>query len=120
MLLVSEQTQAPLAATAIAYTALGERTGLNWAYDRIARAWPTDPWDRVELELLRGELLDLHAGLTGDVLRTGPADALAAVNAHLAGRAALLARIEDLQKRALSSDRPSALAAVTKALTRLR
>jgi len=120
MLLVSEQTNAPLAATAVAYTALGERTGLNWAYERIARAWPTDSWDRVEMELLRGELLDLHAGLAGDVLRSGPADPLAAVNAHLAGRAALLARIEDLQKRALSSDRPSALAAVTKALARLR
>jgi hypothetical protein len=31
-----------------------------------------------------------------------------------------LARIDDLQKRALASDRPSALAAVTKAMQRLR
>jgi glutamate dehydrogenase len=120
MLLVSESGDAPLAATAVAYTALGERTGLHWAYDRIARAWPSDSWDRVELELLRGELLDLHAALTAEVLRTPSRDAGEAVAKFLGERAALLTRIDELQKRALSSDRPSALAAVTKAMQRLR
>ncbi len=120
ILWVSEETGAPLSATAIAYMALGERTGLNWAYDRIARAWPTDSWDRVELELLRGELLDLHAKLAGDVLSGGGGEALDAVERFLAPRAALLARIEELERRALASDRPSAIAAVTKALQRLR
>ncbi len=117
---VSEDSGAALPATAIAYTALGERTGLNWAYERIARAWPTDPWDRVELELLRGELLDLHAALAAEVLREPAADPLAAVERFLGTRAELLERIGDLRRRALSSDRPSALAAVTKALQRLR
>jgi NAD-specific glutamate dehydrogenase len=120
MLLVSEGARASLAAAAIAYTTLGERTGLNWAYERIARAWPSDPWDRVELELLRGELLDLHAELCGQVLHAGASDTTAAVAQFLAERSALLARIDELQKRALSSDRPSALAAVTKAMQRLR
>ena len=121
MMLVGEAASASLAATAIAYTTLGERTGLNWAYDRIARAWPSDSWDRLELELLRGELLDLHAALCGDVLReSSGADAGEATARFLAERATLLARIDELQKRALSSDRPSALAAVTKAMQRLR
>jgi glutamate dehydrogenase len=120
MLLVSESASAPLGATAVAYTALGERTGLHWAYDRIARAWPGDSWDRVEMELLRGELLDLHAELCADVLRAGTGDAAEAVARFLGERAPLLARIDDLQKRALASDRPSALAAVTKAMQRLR
>ena len=120
MLLVSEKAGAPLAPTAVAYTALSERTGLNWAYDRIARAWPSDSWDRVETETLRGELLDLHAALAADVLRDAGADAAEAVTRFLGERAPLLARIDELQKRALSSDRPSALAAVTKALQRLR
>jgi glutamate dehydrogenase len=119
ILWVSEDAGAPLAATAIAYTTLGERTGLNWGYDRIARSWPTDAWDRVELELLRGELLDLHARLTMAVLSGGAGDPLAAVERYLAPRAELLARIEELQRRAATSDRPSALAAVTKGLQRL-
>ncbi len=120
MLLVSEQTGSPLASTAIAYSTLGERTGLNWSYERISRTWPSDSWDRVELELLRGELLDLHAELTAEVLGAKGADAAAAVTQFLTERAALVARIEEMQKRALASDRPSALAAVTKALQRLR
>jgi glutamate dehydrogenase len=120
MLLVGEQTSAPLSQVAIAYTTLGERTGLNFAYERIARAWPSDSWDRVELELLRGELIDLHAGLCSDVLRATPTDAAGGVQRFLAERAPLLARIDELQKRALTSDRPSALAAVTKALQKLR
>jgi len=120
MLLVSESASASLAATAIAYTALGERAGLNWAYDRIAKAWPSDSWDRVEMELLRGELLDLHAELCAMVVHAGVSDAAAAVALFLAEREPLLTRIDELQKRALSSDRPSALAAVTKALQRLR
>jgi glutamate dehydrogenase len=117
---VSEESGAPLPAAAIAFTALGERTGLNWAYERIARAWPSDPWDRVELELLRGELFDLHAALAADVLREPPSEPLAAVERFLAPRAPLLERIAELRRRALASDRPSALAAVTKALQRLR
>jgi NAD-specific glutamate dehydrogenase len=120
MLLVSESASASLADTAIAYTALGERTALNWAYDRIARAWPSDSWDRVEMELLRGELLDLHAELCAMVLHAGVTDAASAVTQFLGDRAALQTRIDELQKRAMSSDRPSALAAVTKALQRLR
>jgi glutamate dehydrogenase len=120
MLLVGEQTSAPLSQVAIAYTTLGERTGLNFAYDRIARAWPSDSWDRVEMESLRAELIDLHAGLCGDVLRASPTDASSGVQRFLGERAPLLARIDDLQKRALASDRPSALAAVTKALQKLR
>ncbi len=120
MLLVSESAPASLADAAIAYTALGERTGLNWAVERIARAWPADSWDRLELELLRGELLDLHAELCGEVLRTSAGDASAAVERFLGARAPVLGRIEELQKRALASDRPSALAAVTKGLQRLR
>jgi glutamate dehydrogenase len=121
MLFVTENVSAPLAATAVAYTALGERTGLNWAYDRIARAWPSDSWDRVEMELLRGELLDLHAALCEDVLRASAGGDTAQAAARFLGeRAALLARIEELQRRALASDRPSALAALTKAMQRLR
>jgi hypothetical protein len=72
------------------------------------------------MESLRAELIDLHAGLCGDVLRASPTDASSGVQRFLGERAALLARIDDLQRRALASDRPSALAAVTKALQKLR
>jgi hypothetical protein len=54
------------------------------------------------------------------VLRAAPTDASSGVQRYLGERAPLLARIDDLQRRALASDRPSALAAVTKALHKLR
>ena len=69
----------------------------------------------------RSEIVAIRDVLTrAEVLRSGASDAALAAQQFLAERAPVLARIEELQKRALASDRPSALAAVTKALQRLR
>jgi glutamate dehydrogenase len=117
---VSERTGAPVVDAAITYAVLGDRARLNWVYDRMARIRPENSWDRLEMVDLRSEMLDLHGSLTEDALRCGGEDIEVCVDALLADKASLLDRIQDLQHRAATSDHPSAVAAVVKALKRLR
>jgi hypothetical protein len=86
----------------------------------MARIRPENSWDRLEMVDLRSEMLDLHGSLTEDALRCGGEDIEVCVDALLADKASLLDRIQDLQHRAATSDHPSAVAAVVKALKRLR
>jgi NAD-specific glutamate dehydrogenase len=116
---VSERTGSPVLDAALTYAVLGDRARLNWVYDRMARIRPEDPWDRLEMVDLRTEMLDLQSSLTEEALRCGGGDIEACVDALLADKGPLLARIDDVQRRAATSNHPSAVAAVVKALKRL-
>jgi glutamate dehydrogenase len=80
------------AATAAAYTALGEATGLDWAKGAAAALDPADPWER----LLKAGLMREFEQMRLDVLRritpdgTDPGNALAE---WLAANQALVTRI---------------------------
>ncbi|HEX2485177.1 MAG TPA: NAD-glutamate dehydrogenase domain-containing protein, partial [Myxococcota bacterium] len=102
------------------YARLGEGTGINGVYQRLAAAEASDPWDRMVLADLRTQLLDLQRELTARVLAPGPADAKAAADAFLSDNAEAIARVEALQQPALARASASALSVVTQALLRLR
>jgi len=102
------------------YARIGEGTGLNGVYQRLAAAEPGDAWDRIVLADLRIQLLALQRELTEAVLAPGPRDAKEAADAFLAAHAETIARVETLQQPALTRASASALAVVTQALMRLR
>lgn len=102
------------------YARLGEGTGINGVYQRLAAAEASDPWDRMVLADLRTQLLDLQRELTARVLAGDPLDPKAAADAFLSDHAEAIARVEALQQPALSRASASALSVVTQALLRLR
>ena len=102
------------------YARLGEGTGINGVYQRLAAAEASDPWDRMVLADLRTQLLDLQRELTLSVLGPAPPDPKAAADAFLADHAEAIARVEALQQPALTRASASALSVVTQALLRLR
>ncbi len=106
---------APLDAARV-YARVGDATGINWVYQRLPSVQTPDPWDRILLGDLRAALLDLQRELTTRILTPRPADALAAAEAFLGQHAALLERVRQLQRRALTGEGPSALAVVVQRL----
>jgi glutamate dehydrogenase len=117
---VSERSGSAPVEVALTYAVLGDRARLNWVYERMARIRPEDPWDRLELIDLRSEMLELHGSLTEEALRCGGESIEGCVDTLLADKGSALARIDDVQRRAATSEHPSAVAAVVKALKRLR
>lgn len=100
--LFASETGSSEAATAAAYTALGEATGLDWAKGAASALTPADPWER----LLKAGLVRDFEALRIDLLRkiapkgTDPA---AAAATWLTRNADRLTRIAGLVARARAS-----------------
>ena len=97
--LLASDIGADEAATAAAYTALGEATGLDWAKGAAAGLDPADPWERLlkaglvrDFEALRLDMMHRIAGQEGD-----PG---AAVAAWIAGNSGRVGRIAGQVARA--------------------
>ncbi|KAB7645646.1 NAD-glutamate dehydrogenase [Polymorphobacter fuscus] len=90
--LLASDTGASEAATAGAYTALGEATGLDWAKGAATALAPTDPWERL---LKAGLVRDFEALRLELLRRIAPAgtDPAAAVVAWLQDNGERLSRI---------------------------
>ncbi len=91
--LLARDIGADEAATAAAYTTLGEATGLDWAKGAAAGLDPTDPWERLlkaglvrDFEALRLDMMHRIAGKDGD-----PGTAVAAWIAGNGGRVSRIA-----------------------------
>ena len=87
------------AATAQAYTALGEATGLDWAMGAAAALDPADPWER----LLKAGLVRDFEQLRLDLVRrvgAGGSDPAAAVAAWIAAHGDRVGRIAGPVRRA--------------------
>ena len=100
--LLASETGSSEAATAAAYTALGEATGLDWAKGAASALAPADPWER----LLKAGLVRDFEALRIDLLRkiapTG-IDPAAAMATWLTANAERLARISVPVARARAS-----------------
>lgn len=116
---VAERSGVSIRDAALAYAHVGEHSGLNWVYVRMARMPVADAWDRIGLIQLRGSLIDLHDALTEEVLADRPRDPEAAAARFLADRSVHVERIRRLQQRAVGAERPSSLAVVARAIERL-
>ena len=91
--LLASDIGADEAATAAAYTILGEATGLDWAKGAAAGLDPADPWERLlkaglvrDFEALRLDMMHRIAGRDGD-----PGAAVAAWIADNGGRVGRIA-----------------------------
>ncbi|MFZ4690211.1 MAG: NAD-glutamate dehydrogenase [Polymorphobacter sp.] len=80
------------AATAAAYTALGDATGLDWAKGAAAGLDPVDPWERLLKAGLIRDFEQLRLDLMRRVVKVG-GDPGAAVAGWIDANAALVARI---------------------------
>ena len=89
------------AATAAAYTALGETTGLDWAKGAAAGLDPSDPWERLLQAGLVRDFEQLRLDLLRRIVPRG-GDPVAAVNDWLVARAAAVARVAGPVARARS------------------
>ncbi|WP_426169766.1 NAD-glutamate dehydrogenase [Sandarakinorhabdus sp. DWP1-3-1] len=89
------------AATAAAYTTLGEATGLDWARGAAAGLDPSDPWERLLQAGLVRDFEQLRLDLVRRVTGAG-VDPVAAVNGWLAANEAAVARISGPVARARS------------------
>jgi glutamate dehydrogenase len=90
--LLSLDIGAAEAATAAAYTLLGEATGLDWAKGAAATLDPADPWERLLKAGLVRDFEQFRLDLLRRIVPVG-ADPAAAVGDWLAGNAALVSRI---------------------------
>ena len=100
--LLASDIGADEAATAAAYTALGEATGLDWAKGAAAGLIPADPWER----LLKAGLIRDFESLRFDMMRrivAKNADPQAAVSVWIANNAGLVSRMAGQVARARSS-----------------
>lgn len=95
-----------VAATARAYTLLGEATGLDWALGAAAALNPADAWERLLAAGLVRDFEVVRLGLIGR-LATG-ADPVAAVEAWLAAKAAPVGRLAGECARAREGGEPTA------------
>ncbi len=89
------------AATAAAYTNLGEATGLDWAKGAATSLDPADPWERLLKAGLIRDFEQLRLDLMRRIISTG-SDPEAAVDEWLAANAAPVARIAGPVARARS------------------
>ncbi len=89
------------AATASAYTALGEATGLDWAKGAAAALDPADPWEHLLKAGLVRDFEQLRLDLMRRVVMPGD-DPAAAVKAWIDGHAVQVARIAGPVRRARS------------------
>jgi glutamate dehydrogenase len=117
---IAARTRVPPMDAAAAYARLGDGSGLNWLYQRLAQTPPSGSWDRLAQVALHGELLDLQRELTELVLASQPADPVAAADAFLDARAELLAGIRELQRRAVGGAGFQALLVIAQRLRGLR
>ena len=100
--LLASDTGSSEAATAAAYTALGEATGLDWAKGAASALTPSDPWER----LLQAGLVRDFEALRLDLLRRiapGGSDPAAALSVWLTANADRLNRIAAPVARARAS-----------------
>ncbi|WP_353197882.1 NAD-glutamate dehydrogenase [Sandarakinorhabdus sp.] len=81
-----------VAATAQAYTMLGEATGLDWARGAAAALAPVDPWERLLTATLVRDFEQLRLDLLARIVPAGN-DPVAATSDWLAREAAKVARI---------------------------
>jgi len=109
----------PLVA-ARAYAQLGDRTGINWIYGRIAQTALATVWDRVALVDIRWELLDLQRHITERVLAAADGDPSAAIDDFATRHAAEIQRVEDLQRSASTSTTATTLSVMATRLRSLR
>jgi len=116
----SQHTGAPLLDTARVYAHLGESTGINTGYQRLAHIRPEDEWDRMILIDLRGRLLGLQRALTQFVLTRATGDPLRETNEFLSARASDLARIRDLGARSEAHLQVNVMSVYVQALEQLR
>ena len=87
------------AATATAYTRLGEALGLDWAKGAAAGLAPSDPWERLLQAGLVRDFEQLRLDLMRDIVPAG-GDPVAAGDAWLAGNPARVARVAEPVARA--------------------
>ncbi len=97
---------APEAATAIAYTTLGDATGLDWAKGAAAGLNPTDPWERLLQAGLVRDFEQLRLDLVRRIVGNGE-DPEAAVSAWLSGHHDQVARIAAPVRRARTGGQPT-------------
>ncbi len=117
---IAERTGAPAFDVAQAYARLGDQTGINWVYGRLAEAHPADAWDRMAAIDLHAEMLGLQQEITEHVLSQPTPDREAAVEAYLDSRRVVIERVRALQQRAPIGSSPSALSVVASRLRTLR
>jgi glutamate dehydrogenase len=89
--LLAAERRLDVAATAQAYTLLGEATGLDWARGTAASLAPADPWERLLTASLVRDFEQIRLDLLRRVVPDG-GDALTAINAWLAGNGDRVAR----------------------------
>ena len=102
------------------YAQLGDRTGINWIYGRIAQTALATVWDRVALVDIRWELLDLQRQITERVLAATDGDPSAAIDEFVTRHAAEIRRVEDLQRTASTKATATALSVMATRLRSLR
>lgn len=104
--LLAADTGLDVAATARAYTLLGEATGLDWALGAAAALSPADIWERLLAAGLVRDFEVVRLALIGRL--AGSAEPVAAVQAWLADHAAAVARLAGECARAHDSGEPTA------------
>jgi glutamate dehydrogenase len=71
---VASDTGRPVADVAALHFLLGGRLHLHWLRDQIAELPRSNRWEAMARAALRDDLFGLHAELTADVMREGPAE----------------------------------------------
>jgi NAD-specific glutamate dehydrogenase len=102
------------------YAQLGDRTGMNWIYGRLAQASIESVWDRVALVDIRWELLDLQRHITERVLSDGTDGPPAAIERFLEAHAAAIGAVTELQHNATASTHATTLSVIAARLRSLR
>ncbi len=120
ILRICEEAKVPPLEAARSYARLGDATGINWVYGRLAQAEVASVWDRMVLVDLRWALLDLQRDVTENVLASGGHDPTTAVDAFLADNAGCIERVAALERRAATDAGPSALSVIVARLRDLQ
>ena len=97
---------APEASTAIAYTTLGDATGLDWAKGAAAGLDPADPWERLLQAGLVRDFEQLRLDLVRRIVPAG-ADPAEAAMAWISGHHDQVARIAAPVRRARAAGTPT-------------
>jgi len=113
-------TGAPVAEAGAAYTATGERLGMDWLRTVANAVQAESPWQRMALAALVDDLWSLQSALTGQVIRQGKGAGGAGLLADWAERnAAPLERVDALLQELRGAAQPD-LAMLSVALRELR
>jgi glutamate dehydrogenase len=120
ILWIAERAGAPIFEVARTFARIGDQTGINWIYARLAQGPRANAWDRIASIDLHGEMLELQQRITEYVLSERGTDANAAVDAYLASQAPVLERVRGLQQRAAAGASHSALTVVASRLRSLK